>query len=471
MKVQGELGEGYGTYFALLNLSAILNIALDFGIGNFNNRKVAANPGRYSNYFQNISIIRLFLAVGYTVLLQLIGLLLGYDNQELYLLFILGVCQVFLSSLLYVRSNFTAFGKFKLDSVFSVLDRVLMIAGVVYLMYYSSGVDVNIENFIFVQFYGYGISLVLGITALVFIEKTPYPKLNKRFAKVLIRKSAPYALIVVLMAAYHYSDSIMIERILEDGKYQNALYAQSFRVLMALNNYAYLFAVLLLPMFSKMLSKKESIQSLIGVSSSLLIYGVSAISILLFYFAKEVITVCYGDFGDASVFINEKLNLTGVLNNQEINDSVEIFTILILGIIPMSVNYCFGTLITASGNMKLLNKVAFISLVLNVILNFILIPKFGAFGAALSSISTQGVSGVVQVLFAINMFKLKINYNSLIRFVVGVLVFVFGLQFNAYFDLVLRLLYLSLLGVFSLFISVNFAGIIKMAKDLKQGLS
>jgi len=312
---------------------------------------------------------------------------------------------------------------------------------------------------------------VLGITVLVFIEKTPYPKLNKRFAKVLIRKSAPYALIVVLMAAYHYSDSIMIERILKDGKYQNALYAQSFRVLMALNNYAYLFAVLLLPMFSKMLSKKESIQSLIGVSSSLLIYGVSAISILLFYFAKDVITVCYGDFGDASVFINEKLNLTGVLNNQEINDSVEIFTILILGIIPMSINYCFGTLITASGNMKLLNKVAFISLVLNVILNFILIPKFGAFGAALSSISTQGVSGVVQVLFAINMFKLKINYNSLIRFVVGVLVFVFGLQFNAYFDLVLRLLYLSLLGVFSLFISVNFAGVIKMAKDLKQGVS
>ena len=471
MKVQGELGEEYGTYFALLNLSAILNIALDFGIGNFNNRKVAANPGRYSNYFQNISIIRLFLALGYTVLLQLIGLLLGYDNQELYLLFILGVCQVFLSSLLYIRSNFTAFGKFKLDSLFSVLDRVLMIGGVVYLMYYSSGVDVNIENFVFVQFYGYGISLVLGITALVFIEKTPYPKLNKRFAKVLIRKSAPYALIVILMAAYHYSDSIMIERMLEDGKYQNALYAQSFRVLMALNNYAYLFAVLLLPMFSKMLSKKESIQSLIGVSSSLLIYGVSAISILLFYFAKDVITACYGDFGDASVFINEKLNLIGVLNNQEINDSVEIFTILILGIIPMSVNYCFGTLITASGNMKLLNKVASISLILNVILNFILIPRFGAFGAAVSSVSTQMVSGVVQVLFAINMFKLKIKYKSLIRFILGVLVFVFGLQFNAHFDLVLRLIYLSLLGVFSLFISVNFAGIIRMAKDLKRRVS
>ena len=471
MKVQGELGEEYGTYFALLNLSAILNIALDFGIGNFNNRKVAANPGRYSNYFQNISIIRLFLALGYTVLLQLIGLLLGYDNQELYLLFILGVCQVFLSSLLYIRSNFTAFGNFKLDSLFSVLDRVLMIGGVVYLMYYSSGVDVNIKNFIFVQFYGYGISLVLGITALVFIEKTPYPKLNKRFAKVLIRKSAPYALIVILMAAYHYSDSIMIERMLEDGKYQNALYAQSFRVLMALNNYAYLFAVLLLPMFSKMLSKKESIQSLIGVSSSLLIYGVSAISILLFYFAKDVITACYGDFGDASVFINEKLNLIGVLNNQEINDSVEIFTILILGIIPMSVNYCFGTLITASGNMKLLNKVASISLILNVILNFILIPKFGAFGAAVSSVSTQVVSGVVQVLFAINMFKLKINYKSLIRFILGVLVFVFGLQFNTHFDLVSRLIYLSLLGVFSLFISVNFTGIIRMAKDLKQGVS
>ena len=75
----------------------------------------------------------------------------------------------------------------------------------------------------------------------------------------LIKQSFPYALLILLMMFYNRVDSIMIERLLEDGDMQAGIYAQGFRYLDAVNMFALLFAGLLLPMFSKMLAKNEKI--------------------------------------------------------------------------------------------------------------------------------------------------------------------------------------------------------------------
>ncbi len=467
MQVQGEVGEEYGLYHALLNASLILNVFLDIGLSNYNNRKISINNNRFSYYFQNIAIVRLSLAVLYLVFLQAFGLALNYSGKELWWLFLIGLSQVFLASLLYVRSNFTAFGKFKLDSFFSVLDRVLMIAGVLYLFSNQSSNAVNIENFIYIQVIGYGLSFLIGLMALLSIGKPGLPKLEKRFAKTLIKKSAPYALIVLIMTAYHSSDGIMIERMLVDGKAQNAIYAQSFRILMALNNYAYLFAVLLLPMFSKLLAKKESVQVLIATSSSILIYGVSAIAILFTYYGSDIIAFCYGFEKD--VGFNERLDLLeSVSLLPKVVASSEVFQLLILGIIPMSINYCFGALITASGNMKVLNRIAFVSLLLNIILNFILIPKYGAYGAAMASLVTQSASGIGQVIFALRLFDISVNIKGVVRLIFGLVFVVAILQYLNEIELITRLAVVLLLGVIGLLISVNLNGVLKIAKGIKR---
>lgn len=466
MQVQGEVGEEYGLYHALLNASLILNVFLDIGLSNYNNRKISINNNRFSYYFQNISIVRLSLAAFYLVLLQAFGLILNYSGKELWWLFLIGLSQVFLASLLYVRSNFTAFGKYKLDSFFSVFDRVLMIAGVLYLFSNQSSYAVNIENFIYIQVIGYGLSFLIGLIALLSIGKPGLPKLEKRFAKTLIKKSAPYALIVLIMTAYHSSDGIMIERMLIDGKAQNAIYAQSFRILMALNNYAYLFAVLLLPMFSKLLAKKESVQGLIATSSSLLIYGVSAIAILFTYYGSDIIGFFYGF--EKGIGFNERLDLLeSVSLLPKVVASSEVFQLLILGIIPMSINYCFGTLITASGNMKVLNRIAFVSLLLNIILNFILIPKYGAYGAAMASLVTQSASGIGQVIFTLRLFDVSINARGVIRFFAGIALVSLSFQFLNELELFNRVIAIVLLGLLGLFVSVNLNGVLKMAKGLK----
>lgn len=401
MQVQNEVGHDYGLYFELINLASILNIILDLGINNYNNRKIVSNPSRFSVYFRTASWLRLFLAMGYMAVLLILGWLLDYGSAGLKLLFLLGVCQVLLASILFVRSNFTALGKFKTDSLFSVLDRILMIGGIVYLLYLSSAQSINLMDFVTVQLIGYSVTLLLGILALFVSGKPAKVKYNPKFGRLLLRKSAPYALIVVLMSAYHFSDSIMIGRLLEDGVEQNAIYAQSFRILMALNNYAYLFAVLLLPMFAKQLSKKENIQKLLGTASSLLVFGVFSIAVLLFSNRVDFLNWCY---------------------NSVITEDV--FAILLFGIVPMSFNYCFGALITASGNMQFLNKVAATALLFNIALNFVLIPIYGALGAAIASLITQSFNGLMQVFYAIKKFNLQLHWVFLSKFIGSILLLI-----------------------------------------------
>jgi O-antigen/teichoic acid export membrane protein len=60
----------------------------------------------------------------------------------------------------------------------------------------------------------------------------------------------------------------MLERMLDNGARQAGIYAQSFRLMDAANMIAYLFAGLLLPMFSHMIKERAEIISLLRLAYS-----------------------------------------------------------------------------------------------------------------------------------------------------------------------------------------------------------
>ena len=89
LMVQRETGEDYGLYFVLFNFSMLFNMLLDFGITNYNNRKIAANENKFKNYFSYIFSLRLVLAGIYLIILLLSGWFLGYQKASFYWLFVL----------------------------------------------------------------------------------------------------------------------------------------------------------------------------------------------------------------------------------------------------------------------------------------------------------------------------------------------------------------------------------------------
>src|SRR5438046_33370 len=66
--VQNVLGrESYGLYFALFNLSFMLNIFIDMGVSYYNSRAVSGNHSLVKDMFAQAVALKLFLSVIYIV--------------------------------------------------------------------------------------------------------------------------------------------------------------------------------------------------------------------------------------------------------------------------------------------------------------------------------------------------------------------------------------------------------------------
>jgi len=113
--------------------------------------------------------------------------------------------------------------------------------------------------------------------------------------------------------------------------------------------------------------------------------------------------------------------------NEHVVYSSTIFPLLMLGFISISMTYIFGTLLTANGNLRELNILAGSALVMNIVLNFLLIPRYKAYGAAISSLITQSYMAIAQVIVAMNKFKFSPDWNLIIRLIsfTGA-IFIFG---------------------------------------------
>lgn len=415
--VQRTTGEAYGKYFVLFNLSLLFNMLLDMGTSNYNNRKLAGNPNKFAVYFSNVMTLRLVLSSIYLILLMGTAVIFSYTEKELNFLFVLGLSQILLAFITYFRANLTALGHFKLDSIVSVTDRIMMCI-LLFGLFYFDAQKVSISSFIYVQFWGYITAFLLVLVFLISQKGWVFPRFKWRFKKVLILKSYPYALITILMLLYSYSDSIMLDRMLSNGMWENMIYAQSFRVLMASNNYIYLVAILLLPLFSKMIKKRESVAELLRLSGSLVIYGTLVLALLCSYFSSEFIHLLYAHY-DESLALLDRFNSSSehVLNEQELVYSAKVFQVLLWSIIPMSFNYIYGVLLTAGGKMKILNQIAGTGVVLNIALNWWLIPNFGAFGAAIASCFTQGLCAVGQWYFCYKEHHISFSVVHFLKFI------------------------------------------------------
>ncbi|MDD3636456.1 MAG: polysaccharide biosynthesis C-terminal domain-containing protein [Bacteroidales bacterium] len=410
--VQNSVGDAmYGFYFSLFNFSSLFYILLDLGITNFNNRNIAQNNQLLNKHLAGISALKILLAVAYGLLIFLIGYIIGYDSTQLKLLAWVGLNQVLLSFVLYLRSNISGLLLFKTDSLLSVFDRLLMIVICSFLLW--SGLfagQFKIEWYVYAQTAAYAVTVLLA--AIIILRYSGKIKLsfNLPFSLMILKKSIPYALLVLLMSFYNRLEPVLLERLLEgvEGKLQTGIYSRAFRLLDAGNNISLLFSVLLLPMFAALIKKKESVGSLVKLSFSIIISMTTIAAILSFFYSEEIMQLLYG----------KQIGETAIEFQWRITQSARVFQLLMGSFVAVSITYIFGTLLTANGNLKLLNIVAASGVIVNVSINLILIPQWQAYGAAWASLSVQVFTAILQLILAIKIFKFNFGKYFWLRLII-----------------------------------------------------
>lgn len=446
--VQNTVGNAsYGEYAILFNFSFLLNIILDFGVTQFNNKNIAQNNHLLTKHFSSLFSLKLVLGLIYFIVTISLGFIIGYDFRYIKLLSILAVNQFLISMILYLRSSLLGLHLFKTDSFVSVADRIIMIILCIGLLTRWFGIEIDIMTFVYTQTIGYFITAVIAFMTVYY--KTDHFKLkwNWPFSLMILKQSFPFAILVLLMTFYNRLDSVMLGYLLPEqnmklfyllenikatpkliayepikhivitsqklfentGAYQAGIYAKSFRLLEAGNMISYLFSIQLIPVFSRMLKHKENVEQLVKLSFILLITPALVVSVGCYFYSHEISSII----------------------NHGVADSAREFSLLMMCFTAVSVTYIFGTLLTANGNLKQLNTVAIVGIVINLGLNFILIPQFKAYGSAISSLITQFFTAAMQIYIAYKIFKFHVN----VKLIISLLLFTIGIVTFNYFSL------------------------------------
>jgi len=411
-EIQERVGENeYGLYFAILNLTFIFNILNDFGITNYNNRNIAQNPDRFAINFGKLISSRAALCLIYALITFIAGFFLAYDSKQFHLLVFLVLNQVIVSFILFLRSNLAGLHLFKEDSIISVLDRLLMIIFCAILLWSGwTNRAFQIEWFVYLQTFSYFISFVLAFIFLRGKLQHLELKFDRAYTIAILKQSIPYAFLILLMNIYFRVDGVMLESMLETPQ-QAGIYAKGYRFLEALYNFSFLFSVLLLPIFSRMISLNQNVEKLTALSAKILLSGVITLCVAAAFYSYEIMDWRY---------------------SQNISETSESFKIIILNGIALSATYIFGTLLTAAGSMRKLNITAIGTVLVNFILNLIFIPKHGAYGAAWASLITLFGSAIIQALIAASHFKMKWNIqliSKILIFSLAIIALCYGFLF------------------------------------------
>ncbi|MCB9308375.1 MAG: polysaccharide biosynthesis C-terminal domain-containing protein [Lewinellaceae bacterium] len=406
LAVQNRIGTDYGLYFALLNLTYIFQILNDFGIQSFNNRYIARYPQLLPKYFPNLLAIKGLLSICYVVLTLLLAWgALGYGAQELPLLLILLFNSILTQLILFLRSNISGLGYYRLDSFLSSLDKLLMLGTCGVLLWAPPpGVPFTIESFALAQ------TLALLMTAAVVFwllrQMADFsiwpswlrnPRAGRPLLLILLRKSFPYAVVILMMFTYARLDGVLLERLLPDGKVHAEVYAGAFRLLDACNMLGFLFASLLLPMFARLLKNPDhaELRSLAWLSFRLLWAGSVTLAAAI-CFARE-----------------DLLHLMMPARASEYR--WEVLGVLIWAFVPAGMINIFGTMLTAQERLREMGRIFLAGIALNLTLNLLLIPRMQALGAAAAAVVTQAFVALGMVWLCERHFRIWTGWKDFLQ--------------------------------------------------------
>ncbi len=389
VNVQNQLGtKTYGLYLALFNLCYLTQTLNDFGINTFNTRQLASDRENFYSSLEGKLSTKILLCALFILCVPFFGCLLGYTLHELHLVILLALNFSLISLTLFFRSVLSGMGYYKIDGLVSVLDKLILIPLLGYFLFISLN-PINLESFILYQSISLGLCLIISILFCFLLRILPDLSFSFSKMKYIIKSSFPFAIVVLLMSLYSRMDGLMLERILNDNGYQAGVYAASFRLFDAVNIFGFLLSGLLLPMYSNLLARSKPVKPLMYSSLSFVIAAVIPVALVFGFYNEEIIDFLYTE------------------------STPEFYPVLMwlgMSFVLLSSAYVFGTILVAKNELGQLNYLFAFGVFLNFVSNLILIPIYGAQGAAISTFVTQVFVFMGQFKLCNNTLKIRWSF-------------------------------------------------------------
>jgi len=380
--------------FAFCGLFVLLT---DMGLDKLTVREVSRDKQAAGKYIGNFVLIKIILGVVTFGLIALVINVMGYSNPTLNVVYLLGLHIVIRSFSNIFYAVIQANEKMEYVSIGSIFGNALLLLGVLFIVSQNYGVAAYGYIFVIVS------AIDLGYAFWICLKKFAIPKLeiDWNFWKESIRTSWPLGAMLIFVMFYYRTDTIMINLMIGDPDV--GLYSAAYRITEVPSLFPGLLMLAIFPVLSSLYkSSHSSFGRTYALTLKYLFYLAIPVAMVITLIARPLVRLFY---------------------DMEYIDSARAIQVLIWATAIMFMTMVQGSTFVAANKQMVSMKICAVTVVLNIVLNLILIPKYSYIGASIATVFTELFGFAVGTYF-LSRFGWKLNLFRTL--VLPLLVFLIG---------------------------------------------
>jgi len=365
---------GYGEFSFYLAYVLLFAVIIDFGLNTLFVREVARKRRLIKKFISNISFLKIILSLFSMILIVIIAQFLGRGPEAKKLIYILGFYVLFRGFNEFLRSVFRSFEQMQYETYSKVVKGSLLLV--------FTALFIVLDFPIIYFAIGYLLSAFLNTIFTLYLVRKDFSeielKISLRFIKKILKESWPFFVSAIFVIVYLKVTILMLSFFKGDT---------SVGYYSAVHNLIYNLQVLPVILFNAIFpflsyTALRSKARFMKTYKKLFIISVASIPffILIFLFAKSIIYILYG---------------------VDYTKSIIILRIMIWGELFAFFSVVYLFVLNAINKQKLYTLTVFLALVVNIILNFVLIPRYNYVGASISLVGTE-LFALVMLCFITN---------------------------------------------------------------------
>ncbi len=359
--VQNRIGhEAYGLIGAMLGLGQAAIAIADWGLYALVTREMAARIENYPLLSSTTSTLKLLLSLFAGLAFLGIGWAIGYRGYQLLWLAALLSYQLSLSALQFFRAFFQGAQQFRIDALFSAIEKVLLMLLVAMLWAWLTA-----ELYVGLLLAAGSVSALLAGIWVWRKYGLPRWERNRHHLSQALRTTTPFALLATVSAINERINQILLERWV--GAYENGLYWGAYRWFSAAMMYLWIVMPLFFARFAQ-LGRQRSPELWRTLVWGQLVASAPLIFVAGLFVAEPTLFLFLFSHSDPG----------------EITHMSHILQVLALPLLLNSLSVIYNTYLTATGYEWAALRWMFGATVVNALACVALLPTLGGIGAALA---------------------------------------------------------------------------------------
>lgn len=356
--------EGYGVFTYAMSLAALFTVFSDIGLTGLLTRELSKETGPNKSYVATLSFVKILFLTFTTLLIIFVGPLIAKFGEAKSLMIILAFVLAFDSIRGFLYSIVRSQNRMQVEAGYEFVTEITTTITCLAALLISP----TARSFATGYLIGSGIGFIILLISFRKHVQNIKGHISANFIKPILLTSLPFAVVGVFNVFLTNIDSVII------GIWNNTttlgLYGAAQRPISILYLLPGFLSASIFPIMSILAQEKDHVRA------NILIKKATQLSIVL------VLPIIVGGILVSAPLIN-------AVFGYEYIGAVPTFRVLLLTLLPIFPGMIFFYILFAENQQSVFIKSSGIGAVINIALDFVLIPRYGIIGSAVATLCAQ----------------------------------------------------------------------------------